>query len=85
MKQLLIAIDQVVNTLIKSDPDGWGWADETLSSRCWRNRSDPEWEKWRVRIDKVFFWDKDHCRTSYESELERRQLPPEMRVNEVKS
>jgi len=73
MKQFLIAIDQLVNTILG------GFADETISSRCWRNRNDPAWEKWRLRVDNLFFWDIDHCRTSYESELERRQLPMEMR------
>lgn len=30
-------------------------------------------------IDAVLFFDGNHCRTSYESELERTQLPPSMR------
>lgn len=31
-KQVLVALDQLVNALFG------GWADETLSSRCWRKR-----------------------------------------------
>lgn len=75
-KQVLIGVDQFCNTLFM------GWADETLSSRAYR------WEKNKIRsyprkiIDKVFFWEKDHCYLSYLSEIERRQLPPEMRNNE---
>ena len=64
LHNLLVACDQLVNAAIG------GWPDETLSSRCWR------WHK-----DKMAAWlgDKDHCRTSYESERTRRQLPPELR------
>lgn len=55
------------------------YADETLSSRAWR------WEQDRVRIwprrviDGIFWWEKDHCRESFISEREGRQLPPELR------
>lgn len=31
MKQFLIALDQTLNTLIRIDGDGFGFADETLS------------------------------------------------------
>lgn len=30
-------------------------------------------------IDQLFFWEEKHCESSYESEKERRQLPPEFR------
>lgn len=72
-KKLLIAIDQLINALIG------GWPDETLSSRAWR------WEKDGVRswprrlIDRLFFWEQNHCYQSYQSEREGRQLPPELR------
>ena len=55
------------------------WADETLSSHCWR------WHINQIRdwpyklIDIIFFWEKDHCKNSYESERNRRHLPPELR------
>lgn len=68
-KQILIALDQFINTLCG------GWADETLSSRAWRESR----ELLRRLIDALFFWQPHHCRASYESELARRQLPPEMR------
>ena len=75
LHNLLVACDQLVNAAIG------GWPDETLSSRCWR------WhKKWRALLampllDKMAAWlgDRDHCRTSYESERTRRQLPPELR------
>lgn len=72
-KNLLIAIDQLINAVIG------GYCDETLSSRAWR------WEKDGVRswpcrlIDSLFFWEKQHCYQSYISEREGRQFPPELR------
>lgn len=63
------------------------WADETLSSRCWR------WYLYGVRswpcrlVDGLFFWDRErrgavevrHCELSWESERDGRQLLPELR------
>ena len=72
-KAVLIAADQLVNALLA------GWPDETLSSRAWR------WEQNGIRawprriIDRLFFWEKQHCYQSYISEREGRQLPPELR------
>ena len=72
-KAVLIAIDQLVNAILA------GWPDETLSSRAWR------WEQDGVRvwprrlIDRMFFWEQEHCYQSYISEREGRQLPPELR------
>lgn len=72
-KSVFIAADQLVNALLA------GWPDETLSSRAWR------WEQNGVRswprrfIDRLFFWEKQHCFQSYKSEREGRQLPPEFR------
>ena len=41
MKQVAIAIDQLLNTALGS------WADETISARIWRNRSIPWWREAR--------------------------------------
>lgn len=67
--QVLIALDQLINTLL------WGMADETLSARAWRHKLDGSrsWPCWI--IDALFFFQKDHCRQAYESEVLRRQLP----------
>ena len=74
MKQILIAIDQLFNALFG------GWADETLSSRAWRQQHKKKhWSVLRMVIDALFFWEKDHCRKAYESELDRTQLPPAFR------
>ena len=73
VKDLLIAVDQLVNALLA------GWPDETLSSRAWRWEQDGV-RKWPRRlIDRLFFWEKQHCFQSYQSEREGRQLPPELR------
>lgn len=74
MKQLLIALDQFFNTLLNIGGDGWGYADETLSARAWRLRDKSK--AYKV-IDTIFFWDKNHCQQSYQSEVDRKQLPEE--------
>lgn len=72
MKQVMIALDQLANTVIWIKGDGFGYADETLSARAWRLRDQSN--AWR-RIDRIFFWEAEHCRASYESEVERKHLP----------
>lgn len=71
--QILIAVDQFFNTLTG------GYADETLSSRAYRHKKDGSrsWPAWI--IDHLFFWQEEHCKASYESEMERSHLPPELR------
>lgn len=68
LAQALIALDQLANAICG------GWADETLSSRAYRES--PRVEKF---INTLFFWDRDHCYESYVSEQLRTQLPPELR------
>ena len=67
-RQLFLSLDQLVNVLLN------GYADETLSCRAWRT------QHWSYRwIDKLIFWQPDHCKHGYESEQKRMQLPPAMR------
>ena len=33
----------------------------------------------RKLVDGLFFWQREHCKSSYESEREGRQSPPELR------
>ena len=75
MRQLLIAVDQLVNAALG------GSADETLSARAWRAEQGGKvfGKIFRPVIDGLFFWDADHCKDSYASELERRHLPPAYR------
>ncbi len=70
LKQVAIAVDQLVNTLLG------GWADETLSARSYRLSDEKfRWYLMMRFIDIIFFFDKDHCYTSYTSEKNRRHLP----------
>jgi len=72
--QFLIAIDQLLNTVFG------GFADETLSARVWRMRNNGwMWALTRYLIDGVFFLQEGHCKESYESEINRKQLPVEYR------
>ena len=72
-KKLLVALDQLANTVLG------GWPDETFSSRAWRWEADGKRAWPRKLIDRLFFWEKDHCRQSYESEVTRKQCPMEFR------
>lgn len=74
IKNVLIAIDQTINTIFN------GWPDETFSSRCWRWSKDGKRDWPRKLVDGILFWDKKHCHESYESERLGRQLPPELRT-----
>lgn len=69
--QSLVAFDQLVNALVFG-----GWADETLSSRSYRlELAHSRWGFTRPLIDAIMFFQADHCRKAYESELLRLQSP----------
>lgn len=77
LKQVGLAIDQLLNVLV-----GNGWADETLSARTYRNSLQGN-QKWMLAhrwINRLFWWQKDHCRSAYMNELARMQMPPAYRV-----
>ena len=75
MRQVVIAIDQVFNTLLA------GYADETLSARAYRMKvKGHNYWKWTADfIDLLFFWEDKHCYVAYVAEIKRRQLPVEYR------
>lgn len=75
VKQVLIAFDQFVNCLFGLF-DGGAWADETISARAWRCRDRYPFSLYRSVIDRLFWFDQGHCRSSYESEVRRAQSPP---------
>ena len=79
MKQRLLALDQLVNTFVYAKADRrCGYADETLSARCWRLRNSSKlWSTAHKIVDTIFFFDKNHCFESYKSEILHRQLPNE--------
>lgn len=50
-----------------------GEADETISGRAWREGEilgDPTWRRRRHLIDRVFWWQPDHCRSSHQRDIE---------------
>lgn len=77
MKQFLIAIDQVLNTLIWLKCDGFGYADETISARSWRLRDKTSFYK---LINSLFFWQNNHCRGAYNAEMQRKHMPNHYRL-----
>nr|WP_294508636.1 pseudouridine synthase [uncultured Bilophila sp.] len=90
-KQLLISIDQTFNALtgfvlallwcLRLWPRrvGLWWADETISAHCWRWHASKVRSWPRAVVDTLLFWDNEHCRESYISEVMRAQSPPETR------
>lgn len=79
-KNFLIGLDQTINTLVKLS-DGWGRPDEMLSARAWRLREQhPRLYAW---IDRVFFWDNNHCQECFDIELRREQSPDTYRTDGV--
>lgn len=80
LHQFWIAVDQLCNVLVSALFREKAWADETLSAHAWRWHL--EGRDWPCRlIDALIFWEKDHCRASYESEIHGLQLPERERNN----
>ena len=86
-KQLLIALDQAANAAMgfvaalvalwpRCRSAGFWWADETISAHCWRWHINGVRSWPRRLVDGVALILGDE---SYKSEVEGRQLPPEMR------
>lgn len=72
LKALAISLDQAANCLVKLS-DGWGWPDEMLSARAARlKKQHPRLHVW---IDRLFFWDDNHCQECFDIEAKREQLP----------
>lgn len=78
LKQIAIGIDQLVNACLPG-----GFADETLSARAYRLsiKGSASWKMAQRIINALFFFQSNHCRSAYESELQRRQLPLEYRIS----
>jgi len=79
MKQILIAFDQMLNAFVYIKGDGFGYADETLSARAWRLREQSPFPY--KFINALFFWQENHCKEAYESEMNNKHLPKEYGVN----
>jgi hypothetical protein len=77
---LLIAIDQLLWVVLTL---GKGMPDETISAAAWRLEREGKLAGRVLRplID-ALFWPlkRDHCRLSFEAEIDRRQLPAAYRT-----
>ena len=66
---VLIGFDQFINTIFL------GFPDETISSRAWRCKdANSFWRVMHSLINKIFFFQKDHCHKAYLVELERKHI-----------
>ena len=75
---ILIAFDQFVNVLFLGQPD------ETISSRAWRCKdANSFWGVMHSLINKLFFFQKDHCHKAYLAELERKHITTTIIKKEV--
>jgi hypothetical protein len=69
LREVAVAFDQLCNAVLG------GYASETISSRCWRLRGYHPYSVMRPAIDRLFFWQPNHCRASYEAQVARRNMP----------
>ena len=53
------ALSQLLNVILLN-----GHPNESLSGRAWRTQSG-----WRIVIDTVLFFDKEHCKTAYDNDI----------------
>lgn len=73
----IVVADQTAHSIITF---GDSYPDETMSSAAWRMEKEGRFFGFtRPLIDKIFsFWEQDHCKSSYFSEVRRFQAPPEI-------
>ena len=74
IRNILISIDQLVWVFVTL---GYGYPDETISSASYRyEKKGALWARFmRPFVDFLFFFEKDHCRNAYQSEVLRTQAP----------
>ena len=78
--RLLLAIDQLLNVLLCN-----GEPDETMSSAAYRMERDGRFFGFmRPVIDTLFWFQPQHCKKAYESELLRLQYAKEFQKNLTK-
>lgn len=74
---LAIAADQFFNAMLG------GYADETLSSRIWRNnQAKVPKRRWIVSlrlVNGLFWWQPNHCKASWQAERMRRHMPADFK------
>lgn len=61
---IAVLISQTINVIcFQGNPD------MTLSARCHINRNQPGWRELRNAINRLFFWQADHCASSFASDV----------------
>lgn len=75
LTRLLIALDQLFNTIFG------GYPDETFSARCYRLGFLENEKKWFIamRVVNTMFFSKTHCKEAYENEQLHYQSPEAQR------
>ncbi len=75
IKRVAIAFDQLLNTI------GGGQPDETISAKIYRKSINPGTDGWKFaeKVVNTIFFDKNHCKDSYMSEIHRTQFPRDYR------
>lgn len=67
VKQILIAVDQLVNAILL------GYADETISARAYRlGKTSKAWRVAEKVINVLFFFQDEHCQAAYLDEVKNR-------------
>lgn len=74
LKNILIGLNETLNCCIRMNGE-WGQPDEMLSARAWRLRA--TYPRLHIWINRIFWFDKDHCAMAYLAEQMRRDLPAE--------
>ncbi|MEY2909072.1 MAG: hypothetical protein RLZZ602_1595 [Pseudomonadota bacterium] len=63
---LSVLISQSINVIFLA-----GHPDQTVSARAYANQDQPAWLFVQDMINAVFFWQDNHCRTSYLEDITR--------------
>ena len=66
LTRCLVCLSQAINVVLCD-----GYPDEMLSSRAYRC----DWKTTRFVIDKLFWWQADHCQQCYQWERDRIDSP----------
>lgn len=74
LKNLLLAVDQLLGALLLGTD-----ADMTISAQAWLWHIENKRHWPYLLIDKLFWFDYNHCQESYQSEVQRKHVPESVR------
>jgi hypothetical protein len=79
LKQIFIGIDCLFNAVTG------GYGCESFSARCYRLEAEGSyfWHIMRATVDGIFFFQKNHCRESWQYELDIESLKKEEKIYEL--